>query len=71
MIAEKAMNRVITHPKAKRNTPPPNMIRTAGLGAQAIKPIANRLNAAPQIRDSMALLRYIDFSSGNQAADYD
>jgi hypothetical protein len=69
MIAEKAMNSVITQPKARRNTPLPNIIKTADLGAQAIMPIDNRLNNAPQVRNATALLRYINFLLYNQAAD--
>jgi hypothetical protein len=39
MIAEKAMNSVITQPKARRNTPAAKHIQIADLGAQAIMPI--------------------------------
>jgi hypothetical protein len=48
------MNSVIRQPKARRNTPLPNITKTADLGAQAIMPIDNKLNNAPQVSNAMA-----------------
>jgi hypothetical protein len=59
MISLMKINSVITHPKAIKSTPLPNKIRTTGFGTQAVTNSDNKPNEAPQVRDFMALLRYI------------